>query len=149
MRRDSGGVEAEERQHGATAEASAAAAPREEERSGRQRELQRRREKGQGGEDGLLVRARNGATPAEIGRHGGLQRLGGAAGRGRGAPPLNPNESEGAGRSMTMACSSPLDRVNQGHGDEGHGLDPIQIEQKDCRLEAERIFDRGRRQLDR
>ena len=40
--------------------------------------------KGQGGEDGLLVRARNGATPAEIGRHDGLQRLGGAAGRGRG-----------------------------------------------------------------
>ena len=39
-----------------------------------------------------------------------------------------------------MACSSPLDRVNQGHGDEGHGLDPIRIEQKDCRLEAERIF---------
>lgn len=41
-----------------------------------------------------------------------------------------------------MALPSPLDRAKQGRGDEGHGLDPIRIEQKDCRLEAEGNFDR-------
>ena len=42
-----------------------------------------------------------------------------------------------------------LNQAKQGRGDEGHGLDHIRIEQKYCRLEAEGILDRGRRQLDR